>query len=278
MSSSVLFDVPGPKAKLRHNIYGVLAVLGTIALVAYIVRRLYTSEQITADAWEPFLDPEILFGLFEGFGLTLLAAVSAIAFSVVFGAVFAAGRLSDRAFFRLPCVAIVEFFRAVPLVLLIFAIFFGFDFFGQYWALIFALMLYNGSVLAETFRAGINAVPSGQSEAAYAIGMRKTQVLTLILSPQAVRIMLPAIISQCVVALKDTALGFIIASPEAVSVGKQIYNGYGNPIATGIVLAVVFIAINYTLSKVAQYFEGKQRRKGGAVLATAPTTAAGGAV
>ncbi|MBO0891179.1 MAG: amino acid ABC transporter permease, partial [Acidothermales bacterium] len=216
-------------------------------------------------------------GLAKAFGRTLLAAGSAILLSVVFGAVFASGRLSDRLWLRIPCVAVIEFFRATPLVLLILGIFFGFgDTTGRYWALVIALMLYNGSVLAETFRAGINAVPRGQREAAYAIGLRKGQVTTLILAPQAVRIMLPAIISQCVVALKDTALGFIIGSEEAVSVGKLIYISYGNPIATGIVLAVVFIAINYTLSKVAQFLEAQQRRKGRAALKEAQTTVAGG--
>lgn len=275
--SSVLFDTPGPRSRVRHNVYGVLAVLATAALIAFVVHRLYTREQITGDAWEPFQDPEILAGLAKGFGRTLLAAAAAIVLAVAFGAIFAAGRLSDRVLLRVPCVVVVEFFRAVPLVLLIFAVFFGFgESTGQYWALVIALMLYNGSVLAETFRAGINAVPRGQSEAAYSIGLRKSQVMTLILAPQALRIMLPAIVSQCVVALKDTALGFIIASQEAVSIGKQIYIGYDNPIVTGIVLAVVFIAINYTLSKIAQLLESQQRRRGRAVLATAPTTAAGG--
>ncbi|HEX6446371.1 MAG TPA: amino acid ABC transporter permease [Streptosporangiales bacterium] len=275
--SAVLFDAPGPRSRARHTLYGVVACVAAAAFVAFVVHRLYVREQITADAWEPFQDPEILAGLVQAFGRTLLAAGSAIVLSIGFGAVFAAGRLSDRLWLRLPCVAVIEFFRATPLVLLILGIFFGFgDTTGRYWALVLALMLYNGSVLAETFRAGINAVPRGQREAAYAIGLRKTQVTTLILAPQAVRIMLPAIVSQCVVALKDTALGFILGSEEAVSVGKLIYISYGNPIATGIVLAVVFIAINYGLSKLAQFLESRQRRKGRAVLREAPTTVAGG--
>lgn len=275
--TSVLFDSPGPRARSRHTLYGVIASVAAAALIAYIVNRLYTSEQITGDAWEPFQDPEILAGLVKAFGRTLLAAASAIVLSIGFGAIFAAGRLSDRLWLRIPCIAVIEFFRATPLVLLILGIFFGFgNTTGRYLALVLALMLYNGSVLAETFRAGINAVPRGQSEAAYAIGLRKTQVMTLILAPQAVRIMLPAIISQCVVALKDTALGFILGSEEAVSVGKLIYISYDNPIATGIVLAIVFIAINYGLSRLAQFVESRQRRKGRAVLSEAQTTVAGG--
>lgn len=275
--STVLFDTPGPRSRVRHTLYGVVACIAAAALIAFIVHRLYTKEQITADAWKPFQDPEILAGLVKAFGRTLLAAGSAILLSIVFGAVFASGRLSDRLWLRLPCIAVIEFFRATPLVLLILGIFFGFgDTTGRYWALVIALMLYNGSVLAETFRAGINAVPRGQREAGYAIGLGKTQVTTLILAPQAVRIMLPAIISQCVVALKDTALGFILGSEEAVSVGKLIYISYANPIATGIVLAVVFIAINYTLSKIAHVLEAQQRRKGRTALKEAQTTVAGG--
>lgn len=275
--SNVLFDVPGPRSRFRHRWYGLITSLATAAAVAIVVQRLYAKEQVTPDAWEPFADPDILTGLIEAFGVTIAAAVLAIVLSIGFGAIFAAGRLSERVWLRWPSVAVVEFFRAVPLVLMILAIFFGFgETTGRFGALVIALMLYNGSVLAETFRAGINAVPKGQSEAAYAIGMRKSQVMMGILTPQAVRIMLPAIVSQCVVGLKDTALGFVLGAEEAVSVGKLIYVSYGNPIATGIVLAVGFIILNYGLTKLAQYLEARQRRRGRAVLSEAVTTVAGG--
>ena len=101
---------------------------------------------------------------------------------------------------------------------------------AAYWCVVVALTVYNGSVLAEVFRAGINAVPAGQAEAAYAIGMRKSQVMNIILLPQAVKIMLPAIISQCVVALKDTSLGFYIAAPGLTAVGKPIYTEFHNQV------------------------------------------------
>ena len=123
-------------------------------------------------------------------------------------------------------------------------------------------------MLAEIFRAGIQAVPRGQSEAAYAIGMRKSQVMRLVLAPQALRSMLPAIISQCVVALKDTALGYIIGAAGVVRVGELIYLSpqYRNPLAVGIVLAAIFIVINYSLSRLAIYLEGRMRRQGKQVV------------
>jgi glutamate transport system permease protein len=196
-------------------------------------------------------------------------AVSAIVLAIAFGAVFAAGRLSDHWFVRLPSVAVIEFFRAVPVLLLIFYLNFTFSAeLGKYWSVVLALMVYNGSVLAEVFRAGILAVPRGQTEAAQAIGLRKGQVLRLVLAPQAVASMLPAIISQCVVALKDTALGFAIAASDLTHVSRQIYIAiqYNNPIAVALVLMAVYVTINYTLSLVARWLESRTRRKGRRVV------------
>ena len=117
--------------------------------------------------------------------------------------------------------------------------------------MVIALTLYNGSVLAEVFRAGINAVPRGQAEAAYAIGMRKSQVMTTVLLPQAVKIMLPAIISQMVVALKDTSLGYYILAPGLTAVGKPIYLEFSNQVPTAIVITGIYVAVNLVLTWVA---------------------------
>ncbi|MGW0227725.1 amino acid ABC transporter permease [Actinopolymorpha singaporensis] len=272
--STVLFDVPGPVARRRHRIGGVIGALVLLALLGFVLWKLWAADQITPKAFEPFADPDILRGLGEAIVTTLTAAAVAIVLALVFGAVFAAGRLSDHAILRWPSIAVIEFFRAIPLVLLILAVFLGFgDVTGRFWALVLALMLYNGSVLAEVFRAGIKAVPRGQSEAAYALGLRKSSVMLLILVPQAVTTMLPAIISQCVVALKDTALGYIISSQELASFTKQVISGYNNPIAAGAIAAAVYIVINYTLSRIAQWLEARQRRRGRAVVPLASTPA-----
>jgi glutamate transport system permease protein len=269
--SAVLFDVPGPRARRRQRIGAVVAGLALAAVAAWVLWSLWDKEQITPEQWEPFTEPNIIELLYEGLIDTLIAAAVAIALAVAFGAVFASGRLSDHAWVRWPSIVVIEFFRAVPLLLLIFFLFLGFgSTLGTFWALVLGLMLYNGSVLAEIFRAGILSVPRGQSEAGYAIGMRKSQVMRLILAPQAVRSMLPAIISQCVVALKDTALGFIIGAPGIVRDAERIYIApqYNNPLAVGIVLAAIFIIINYSLSRLATYLESRMRRQGRAVVGT----------
>jgi glutamate transport system permease protein len=194
----------------------------------------------------------------------------AIVLAIAFGAVFAVARLSDHAFLRWPAVMIVEFFRAVPLLLLILFLFLSpvGQAFGSFWSLVIGLVLYNGSVLAEIFRAGLLSVPRGQREAGFSLGLRKGQVLRLVLAPQAVKSMLPAIISQCVVALKDTALGYVIGEAGIVDVGKQIYISpqYDNPLVVGFVLAGVFIVINYSLSRLAIAVEARMRRQGKQVV------------
>jgi len=247
--SSVLFDVPGPKALRRHRMIAVATVIGLLAIAAAVMYKLYTENQLTARQWEPFVTPRIVESLLQGVLDTLSAAGIAIVLAVVFGVLFGVAKMSEHAILRWPAWLVVEFFRAVPLLLVIIFLFASFNrSLGSYWCLVIGLTLYNGSVLAEIFRAGINALPRGQSEAAYGIGMRKTQVMSIILLPQAVKIMLPAIISQCIVALKDTSLGFVILAPALTTVGRRIYGEFQNNLATGLVLAAIYIILNLILS------------------------------
>jgi glutamate transport system permease protein len=258
---SVLYDVPGPKARRRSTIGSVIGSVVVAAVVVAVVLRLQSQGQFEAEKWEPFKDPDILRALGKGALATLKAAGLAILFALVLGTVLAVGRLSGRRLVRQLATWIVELFRAIPLVLLILFFFFRFgDTLGRYGALVAALALYNGAVLAEVFRAGILSVPRGQSEAASAIGLRPGQTMRMILVPQAVRTMLPAIIAQCVVALKDTALGFIIAYPELLRTGQLIYNGYFNIIPTALVVATLYVAMTMLLSRLAVLAERRQSR------------------
>jgi glutamate transport system permease protein len=257
--SSVLYDNPGPRMVARHRVYSVVATLALLGIVAFLVWKMYVSGQLTYAGWEPFVTPAYMAALFfDGVVKTLQMAISSVVFAVVLGLFLGVGKLSDHAWARWPCWAVVEFFRAVPLLLLIIFIFYSYgigDGFGPYWSVVFGLTLYNGAVLAEVFRAGVEAVPRGQSEAAYAIGMRKTQVMNVVLLPQAVKIMLPAIISQMVVALKDTSLGYVILAPGLTFVGKQIYNEFKNQFETAIVLAALYILMNLVLTWIATWVQ-----------------------
>lgn len=256
--SSVLYDTAGPRTQARHRIYSVIAWAALLAAIGAVVWRMFDTGQFEYEQWEPFVTPIFMQAILQGLWETLQMAFLSIIFAVVFGLIFGVGKLSDHAWVRWPCWVVVEFFRAVPVLLLMVFIYFTYgvgDGFGAYWAVVIALTLYNGSVLAEVFRAGINAVPRGQSEAAYAIGMSKTQVMTIVLLPQAVKIMLPAIISQMVVALKDTSLGYYITAPGLTFVGKQIYGEFKNQFQTVLVIAAIYILVNLILSWVATWIQ-----------------------
>jgi glutamate transport system permease protein len=259
--SSVLFDTPGPRAARRHRMIGAATVVGLIIVIAGIFWKLWSEDQLTAEKWEPFVTPSIVDLLVQGLVDTLRAAAFAIAGAVVFGIFLGVGKLSDHAVIRWPSWLVVEFFRAVPLLLLIIFIWtLQGNPVGAYAPLILGLILYNGSVLAEVVRAGINAVPTGQVEAAYAVGMRKSQVTRIIQLPQAIKIMLPSIISQCIVALKDTSLGYAILAPGLTYAGRSIYNEFDNRLATALVLSAIYIVLNLLLSLLGEWL---QRRFGG---------------
>jgi glutamate transport system permease protein len=261
--SVALYDAPGPRARRRVLIGSVVGGLLVAALVGLVIQRLEETGQFRSIFWEPFTRSGVQRILLRGLGATLRASGAALVLAIALGLVLAAGRLSERWVLRQASGAVVEFFRALPLVLLIFFAFLGLPELGieigAFGALVIGLTLYNGSVLAEIFRAGINAVPRGQSEAAYSLGLRKGAVTRLILVPQAVRIMLPTIISQLVVLLKDSALGFIVAYPELLRSGRRIYTNIGNVIPTAIVIAAIYIVINLALSALATFLESRQR-------------------
>lgn len=256
-----LYDEPSPRRRRLTWLGGVLSALLLVALGRYVYGLLADHHQLTGALWQPFTQPDILRALAQGMVATLQAATLAILFALVTGAVLCTARLSEHAIIRLPAVCVIEFFRAIPLLLLILFFFLGFPHvLGPLWSLVLGLTLYNGAVLAEVFRAGVRAVPRGQEEAAYALGMRKSRVMKSILTPQSARTMLPAIISQCIVALKDTALGYVITYQELLSTGKAIFNTYFNIVPTAIVIAAIYIAMNMGISALAHRLERRSRR------------------
>jgi glutamate transport system permease protein len=270
MAASVLFDEPGPRARARFRIYNVVFGAALVAALVFVVYKFNQADQFESRIYERLSESGSITALTDGVLATLKAAAIAIATSLVLGAVLAVARLSEHRWFRVPATVFVEFFRAVPLVLLIIFVFGLLAVQYPDWelqtkaltALVTGLTLYNGSVLCEVFRAGVNVVPRGQREAAYAIGMRKTQVMTVVLAPQAIRFMLPAIISQCVVVLKDTSLGYIVAYPELLRQAKSLATYVGSSLITYIVVALIYIAMNSVLSMTAYWLERRLSSRG----------------
>lgn len=273
--SSVLFDVPGPKARTRNMFLNIITAVVVVAIIGFILYRFNESGQFTAKKWEIFTFPRVQQTFLEAIGATLRAFGVAALGSLVLGILLAFGRLAQSKWLSLPCYWFTELFRAVPLLILMMIMYYGLPSAGvegitPFIAVVVGLILYNGSVLAEVFRAGIESLPRGQSEAGLAIGMSRGQVLRGILLPQAVRAMLPVIIAQLVVIMKDTALGFLITYNEilyyATFLGSQ--GQYGSPLVPALmVTAVVYVGLCLILSGIAKLVESKMSSRVKAVKA-----------
>lgn len=269
-TQSVLYDAPGPKAKARNVVYTVLFIVAIVAVIWVVLAKLNEKGQLDGARWSPFLlGSTWTTYLLPGLGFTLLVAVISIVIALPLGGLFGLGRMSDHKIISIPAGVVVEVCRAIPV--LIFMIFAN-ELYAYYsnvdrdlrpmFAAVTGLVLYNGAVLAEIVRAGVNSLPTGQHEAAYAIGLRKMQAMTQILLPQAVKAMLPAIVSQLVVILKDTALaGGALAAADLLRSGDKIIANYdNNTIPTYVVIAAIYIVLNFVLTSLASRLEQRLAR------------------
>jgi len=263
---SVLYDHPGPKGRRRNLVASIIFGALLIALVWWVVSILNDKGQLTAAKWKPLIEAQNWTAyLLPGLLNTIKAAAISVLIALPIGALLGVARMSDHALIRWPASVIVEFFRSVPvIILMVFAYALWYQIIGissPLAAVVIGLVLYNGTVLAEVFRAGVRALPRGQTEASMAIGLRKTQMMTQVLLPQAVTTMLPAMVSQLVVILKDTALGGILVGyAELRRAAGTSASNYKNLLPTYIVIAVVYILLNLLLTSAASVLEKRTRR------------------
>jgi glutamate transport system permease protein len=260
-----LGDDLGPRGRRRVTIATVISLIALGLLVLGAVARLRSKGQLDAARWEPLADPAVMKFLAAGLLNTLKAALTAMALALAIGLLMALGRLARSPIIRNLAGIYVEFFRAVPLLLLIlFAGLglprYGIDW-GPFWFLVAALVAYNSAVLAEIFRAGILSLDRGQGEAANAIGLSYWQSMGLVLVPQAVRRMVPSIVAQLVTLLKDTSLGFVITYEELLRRSRSTGEFFGNPLQTLVVVACMYLAVNFLLGRLAAWLESRQRRR-----------------
>lgn len=285
----VLYDAQGPRARRRTQIGTVVAVLALLGLAYVVYRRLDEQGQFSMEEWGPLIDPgneafDAVWRLIRiGIQNTLMAAAVAMLLSIVLGTLIAVARLSLGRIGRIPLIGIVEILRGLPVVVLVYIGVrvlpdVGVDLRGLpggqvFWGLVIGLTAYNMVIFAEIIRAGVASLPRGQREAALATGLTNWQTMRIVLLPQAFRTMLPAIISQLVVVLKDTSLvAFIANYDELLSQGESIQRNLGNPIQTFFVIGLIYIAINYALGRLAQYVERRQARAGRSTEEPAETT------
>jgi glutamate transport system permease protein len=267
MSEGALYDV-GPRARRRIQVASVVAAVLLVLLGWVAVARLAAKGQFEGDRWALFTRSEVWTYLLGGLGNTLRAALTAMVLACVLGALLALGRISLTRPVRWATGTYVEVFRAVPLLLLIFFVDralprYGLGWLPAFWIVVIALVAYNGAVLGEIFRAGILSLDRGQREAAYAVGLSYWQAMLLVVIPQAVLRMLPALVSQLITLLKDTSLAFVLGRfDELLRRGEQIGQIEPRSLLQGyFVAALMFVVVNLTLSRLARRLELRQRRR-----------------
>lgn len=282
--TSVLYDAPGPRAVRRARIGTAVAILAFLGLAVLVVLRLAERGQFDAELWNPWINPstdtfsQVWTLVGKGLAATLIAASLAIVLSLVVGVLLGVARMMLGRVLRVPVVAWIELFRGLPVVVTIVFVWRALVELGidvsvlpgepALWYLVIGLTLYNSVIIAEILRAGVGSLPSGQREAALAVGLTNGQTMRSILLPQAFRVMLPALISQLVVVLKDTSLVAVIGLGylELLRRGNLISQSLDNPIQTLLIIGTIFIVINYGLGKLAEYVE---RRMGRASVSSA---------
>ncbi len=269
-AQAVLFDAPGPRARQRHFILTIAGAVLIVAALGLVLYQLGAKGQLDAAKWAPFLTSSAWTNyLIPGLIGTATAAVLSVLLAGALGLLLGIGRLSHNRYAKLICGILVEFFRAVPVLIMMIFLFNALQLLRVFrndinplMAVVVALTLYNGAVIAELVRSGVYSLPKGQSEAGLSIGLTPGQTLRSIQLPQALVAMLPALIGQLVVVVKDSALGYAITYQELLNWSKTLGSAFANTVPAYLVAAGLFILINWSLTRFASWVQRRLKRRG----------------
>lgn len=270
--TSVLYDVPGPKARRISLIGSIIGVIVIGGLLAFAIFTLAQQGIFEAQRWAIFGQADVWTLIFDGLLATLSAAAIAAVIAFPLGLVLCLMRISDVAWIRIPTRIVLEFFRGMPVVLMMLFVLLVFAT-NSFIAVVTGLVLYNAAIFAEIIRAGIQSLPKGQREAGLAIGLTSFQSRLTVELPQAIRRMLPSLVAQLVVLLKDTSLGYIVAYGELLRAVQVMADFLGPQFLFPIffVAAAIYIAINLAVSRLAIWIERHGSKKAAGGIAKAPT-------
>jgi len=277
--TSVLYDVPGPRARRRSRILSVVTGLVVAGLLAYALVQLAQAGQLEPQRWLIFNDPLIWQALLRGLWIVVQSAITAAVLAILLGVVFALLRQSELRVVRIPTTVVLEFFRGMPVLLMMLFIYLMFPI-GAYWAVVAALTVYNGAIIGEALRSGMLALPKGQREAGLAIGLRPLQNRLLIEFPQAFRNMLPIIVAQLVVLIKDTALGTVVGQVGLVKEGELLAEYLGRStyyFPLFVVMVAMYLVLNLAVSALARFLARRRNQPGAGAAKDAGAGGAGAA-
>lgn len=268
--TNVLFDLPGPKARSRHRLFAIVGAVVLLAILAWVLMRMADKGQLDPDKWLRVVSWDAWrYYFLPGLRSTLVAAALAIIISMGLALGLAMARMSDNVVLRWAATLFVEFFRGVPVLIMMLFAFYFLVMMGWFpndvnplIGTVTGLVAYNSSVLAEVIRNGVASLPAGQREAGLSIGLSPSQTRRMILVPQSLTAMMPSLVSQVIVITKDSALGYMILYPELVTSARRLGSWAGAPFQAYVIAAVIFIVVNYGIDRFARWVETLQRRRG----------------
>ena len=262
-----LYEAPGPLMRRRAAILTAISLVLVAAGLAFVVWSFYNAGQLTAAKWDYFLKWSTWKYLFTGLVGTFEVALTSGIIAIALGLILMFGRISHIKLISFTSRVIIDFFRGVPSLLLIYFFFLVLPNYGfkipAFWMISLPVGFAASGVLAEVFRAGMNAVPKGQTEAALALGMSPLRVNLKIILPQAIRIVVPSLISQLVVVVKDTTVAYVVSFPDLMQQANVLKATYDAVLPVYFVIAIIYILINYALNELAIYLA---RRSGNKII------------
>ena len=252
-----LYEAPGPRTRRKVAIGTAISAIVVAALLALVVRQFAVTGQLAPRYWSFFLEWTTWRFLLQGLVGTVEVALVAGAISLVLGLLLMLGRTSGVRPLAAVCRVVTDFFRGVPSLLLIYFFFLVVPQYGikmpSFWMLTLPVALAASGVLAEVFRAGVNAVPKGQVEAALSIGLSRAQTMRRIVLPQAIRYVVPSLIAQLVVVVKDTTVAYVVSYPDLMQNARVLITNYDALVSMYFTVAIVYILLNYAINKLSGF-------------------------
>ncbi|GAA1485664.1 amino acid ABC transporter permease [Brachybacterium fresconis] len=264
-ATQVLFDAPGPKGRRRILLLSVLSSLVILALIAGGLWQFAKNDQLDPNKWVVYLRADYLAFLGRGLVGTLQVTAVAAVVAFPFGLLLSLARLSRFTALSAAAATWIEFFRGIPMLLVVYAFLLALPAFGvtfpRFWMLVIPMILVSSATTAEVFRAGIKAVDRGQHEAAAAIGLSRRDSLVHVILPQAVRLVLPSLILALVTLLKDSTLGYVVSFNELQFQGKTMVSITRYLVQTYVVVSVIYIVLNFLLTRIALALDARMKAR-----------------
>ena len=253
---SRLYEPPGPKARRRISLLTGISFLLLLLSLAYIIHLFNEAGQLQRRYWDLFLAYSTWRFLGEGLFTTMKCALTGSVIAILLGFFLMRGKLHRTPLLRYPSIALIEFTRGVPTLLLVYFFFLVVPRMGirlsAFWRITLPCAISACGIIAEAFRSGVNAVPKGQTEAGLSLGLSELRVFYRVVFPQALRFVIPSLIAELVIVLKDTTFAYVVSCADLMQNAKVLITNHDALLSVYLVVAVIYILLNYGLNRLSE--------------------------